>query len=250
MAGSSLKKATKSAHTHRERRQPESRQKLGLLEKKKDYRARADDYNKKTRVLKKLRQKALNKNPDEFNHHMINSKLEDGQHFEKSKEATLTADQTKLLQTRDLRYIVSKRTAEQKKIERMKPSLQLLESGAPRNKHTFFVDSEKEKRLFDLAARLCTHPELLGRTYNRPKMEALKSADLASSASPEVVAQREKSYRELQQRIKREGDLALMQAKMETRKHLQNKRLKPAKMVKEETAKSAAVLKWPQERKR
>jgi hypothetical protein len=41
MAGASLKKATKSPHAHRERRQLEGRKKLGMLEKKKDYKVSA-----------------------------------------------------------------------------------------------------------------------------------------------------------------------------------------------------------------
>jgi len=70
--------------------QPDSRQQLGLLEKKKDYRIRAKNYNEKKDTLKKLRKQALEKNPDEFYFHMINSEMRDGVHKEKVKKEVMT----------------------------------------------------------------------------------------------------------------------------------------------------------------
>lgn len=70
---------------HRERRQPEGRKKLGYLEKKKDYKKRALDHQLKATRLKKLKNKALLRNPNEFHFHMINSRLIDGIHQENLK---------------------------------------------------------------------------------------------------------------------------------------------------------------------
>lgn len=146
---SSLRNAAKSQKTHRERRQPELRSSLGLLEKKKDYKLRAKDYNEKRKTLKKLRKKALDRNPDEFYFHMLNSRTEDGVHKEmqqrRIKKKTrknrrrdpedcdvfdegeaLTPEQAKLMQSQDLRYIVYKRTLEKNKIHRLVESAPLL----------------------------------------------------------------------------------------------------------------------------
>ncbi len=60
--------------THKERHQPGKRQKLGLLEKHKDYVQRAKDYNKKQATIKKLEQKAAFRNPDEYYFKMVNTR--------------------------------------------------------------------------------------------------------------------------------------------------------------------------------
>jgi len=78
---SAFKKTQKAtARPHRERSQPAFRSKLGLLEKKKDYKLRADNYKQKQNKLKQLKQKAEFKNPDEFYLGMVNSKMVDGEH--------------------------------------------------------------------------------------------------------------------------------------------------------------------------
>ena len=115
-------------------------------------------------------------------------------------------------------------------------------------RHTFFVDSDREKREFDLAKRLGTHAGLVGRTYNRPRLEDLGRARL--EGLEEAAGRSKKAYKELGQRIEREKKLAVMQGKMEARKHLQNKKLKPSKVVQPETKDCAPILRWPTERKR
>jgi U3 small nucleolar RNA-associated protein 11 len=62
---SSLRNAVKRRE-HKERSQPQKRKKFGLLEKHKDYVERARDHNKKKERLRKLKEKASFRNPDEF----------------------------------------------------------------------------------------------------------------------------------------------------------------------------------------
>ena len=51
---------------HKERSQLSHRQRFGILEKHKDYVLRARDYHSKQDRIKRLRQKASEKNKDEF----------------------------------------------------------------------------------------------------------------------------------------------------------------------------------------
>ena len=61
--------------TYRERAQPVSRQRLGLLEKHKDYVLRARDFHKKQSFIKNLKEKARFKNDDEFYFGMIRAQV-------------------------------------------------------------------------------------------------------------------------------------------------------------------------------
>ena len=65
--------------------------------------------------------------------------------------------------------------------------------------------------------------------------------DAAKSAS--------KAYKELQQRLVREKQLAVVQRKMEMKAALRGK-VKPERMVQGEQKDAAPVYLWPQERKR
>ncbi|XP_033836875.1 probable U3 small nucleolar RNA-associated protein 11 [Periophthalmus magnuspinnatus] len=252
---SSFRKALKSRQkNHHERSQPGFRKHLGLLEKKKDYKLRADDYHKKQNTLAALRKKALDKNPDEFYFKMINSQLKDGVHVaKKSTDEEMTEEQKKMMRTQDIKYIEMKRVAEAKKIERLKGELHLLDTdNKPKNKHIFFVDSKKKVQSFDLATHLNTMPELVDRVFNRPTIDTLKTKSIQGAVDPQSVEklskQRRHQYKILGQRIDREKKMFVISEKIQTRKDLQDKRRKIK--VKNETKNSAAVYKFQAKRQR
>ncbi|XP_050681639.1 probable U3 small nucleolar RNA-associated protein 11 [Leptidea sinapis] len=251
---SSWKKAAKANQkTHKERHQPESRKHLGLLEKKKDYKKRADDYHKKGDTLKLIRKRALDKNPDEFYFHMINSKVKDGIHHEYEKDDVHSTEQIKLMQTQDIKYINMKRTMETRRIQRLQSNLHMTDlADSTPNTHVFFVDEDEEKN-FDIAKRLDTHPALINRKSNRPRLSDLhklnlpavdkKTLDFASNI-------KEKSYKELSKRIEREKLLTVVQQKMELKRHLNDARIMKPKKIQCGTAVSAPVYKFQYIRKK
>jgi U3 small nucleolar RNA-associated protein 11 len=101
-----------NARAHKERAQPASRQRHGLLEKHKDYVLRARDYHKKEKRLRALKEKAFFKNPDEFYFKMTSSKTENGVH--KNKTKGIEAKKMKQLTKQDISYISMRRQMEDK----------------------------------------------------------------------------------------------------------------------------------------
>ncbi|XP_060703280.1 probable U3 small nucleolar RNA-associated protein 11 [Hemiscyllium ocellatum] len=249
-----FRKAQKSVQrSHQERGQPGFRKRLGLLEKKKDYKLRSQDYHRKQNTLKALRQKALDKNPDEFYFRMTSTKLEDGVHVIKQPREEVTEEQLKIMRTQDLKYVEMKRVAESKKIERLQSELHLLEAnGKPSNKHIFFCDSKKEVKQFDLAKRLNTVPEIVDRVYNRPTIETLQKEKIKGATRLRdlkiLARQRKNQYNLLQQHIGREKQLFVVAQKIQTRKDLMDKTRKVK--VKKETVNSPAIYKFQFKRKR
>ncbi|XP_011880366.1 PREDICTED: probable U3 small nucleolar RNA-associated protein 11 [Vollenhovia emeryi] len=252
---SSWKKAAKASQkTHRERHQPETRKHLGLLEKKKDYIARARDFQEKRATIKLLRKRALNKNPDEFHFHMINSKVINGVHREKDKEDQHTPEQIKLLETQDLKYVAYKRNIEAKKIDKLQSQLHMIDAANETpNRHIFFLDSAAEVKSFDLAKKLDTHPALLSRRTNRPTLSAIKTMKLPELDNKTIAKLEQKNhmaYKELEKRVNRERELTVVQHKLEVRRALKDKKTRKPKLVKSGSKEAAPIYKWKFERKR
>lgn len=252
---SSLRNLNKArARSHKERGQLQHRAHLGSLEKKKDYKLRAENFQRKQNTLKSLKRKALERNPDEFYFNMVKTQKVDGVHQRREgTEAAPSEAEIKLMYSQDHKYINMKRTTERKKIERLKSSLHLLDADdVPKNKHIIFVDSKKEAKNFDVAKHFNTHPSLLNRNYNRPTMEMLQKG-LLSNADEETLQsisdEKKKKYKELKKRIEREKELNVISQKMEVKKQLMDKKRKKIK-VKDETKDMAAKYKWEFKRQR
>ncbi|KAH8757406.1 U3 small nucleolar RNA-associated protein-like protein Utp11 [Hyaloscypha finlandica] len=135
---------------HRERGQPEERAKWGLLEKHKDYSARARDFNQKKSKLKALRQKVLDKNPDEFYFGMMSRK--GPATMGKNRTGTVNGDRgnevlsqnaARLFKTQDLGYVRTMRNKALKEVEELEKRSKGIQG---EGKKIIFVGDEEEQR--------------------------------------------------------------------------------------------------------
>ncbi|RDB28757.1 putative U3 small nucleolar RNA-associated protein 11 [Hypsizygus marmoreus] len=111
---------------HKERSQLAHRSKLGILEKHADYVKRARDYHSKQDRLTRLKQKAAEKNKDEFYFSMQNVKTKGGVHVQDRGNTALPTDIVKVLKTQDENYVRTMRAAGLKKIDKLKSQLTAL----------------------------------------------------------------------------------------------------------------------------
>ncbi|KAL2756750.1 hypothetical protein ACRALDRAFT_2026758 [Sodiomyces alcalophilus JCM 7366] len=144
--------------SHRERAQPHDRQRLGLLEKDKDRKLRQKDYKKKQETLKALRDKAADRNEDEFYFGMVSrqgpgSRLSQGKRWsgtvagDRGNKA-LSMDVVRLLKTQDVGYVRTMRSVIVKEVQRLREQLIIASDGLPED------DDEGEDGEFDFAAPL------------------------------------------------------------------------------------------------
>jgi U3 small nucleolar RNA-associated protein 11 len=129
--------------SHRERPQPHARTKRGLLEKRKDYVLRAADYKRKQTTLKRLAEKASERNPDEFYFSMTRERTKGGVAIgNRVGSRPLSIKEVKPLKVQDEAYLRTMRNIERKKIER----LQAVVPGASAKKggKIMFAENEDE----------------------------------------------------------------------------------------------------------
>ena len=221
----SLKKVIQSRE-HRERSQPASRQKLGLLEKKKDYVLRARDFHKKERRLKALRQRAAQKNPDEFYFGMINSKVTS----KKSTGTQLPGDVLKLLKSQDLQYVSMQKHLNAKKMDRLQADLpQSLAGPEASAEHLVFVEDPSEL------------DEII---HSQPQNA---NDDISNEEEIEGVSKKSAALREYQIREERIRMLTVAERKLQTQKHL----MQPGRRKIVGTDEfDQPIFKWRAERKR
>lgn len=231
---------------HRERGQISSRARFGLLEKKKDYKLRSENFHKNQAKLKILKEKAKYYNEDEYYHAMTNRKTnENGILIQKRQfSESLTNDEALLLKAQDMAYLNTISSQENKKIERALNRSNLFNSDG---KHTVFVDDKKQFDNFKPEEYFETSKELLNRRENRLKKSQLinSNIEIDMETLEDSLAEKRKQLDILKERIEREKKLADVKNKLQ----LQRELMKPGskkKLIKN----GQVVYKWKNERKK
>ncbi|XXH02518.1 hypothetical protein Hte_008894 [Hypoxylon texense] len=142
---------------HKERSQPHERQRLGLLEKHKDYSLRAKDFNKKKAQLRALRRKAADRNEDEFYFGMMSRKgpghaLARGRRWTGTVDGdrgnrALDVDTVRLLKTQDVGYVRTVRSVALKEVKALEE--RVMEQGGSLDPPDQAVDDEDDDDEFD-----------------------------------------------------------------------------------------------------
>ncbi|KAJ4292818.1 hypothetical protein N0V90_009481 [Kalmusia sp. IMI 367209] len=142
---------------HKERAQPEERKKWGLLEKRK---ASFSKYSSTPRTprLKILKEKATERNPDEFSFGMMSSTVDAaGRRVADRGNKSLSMDVVKLLKTQDAGYIRTMLQIVRKEREDLEKRLVLTDEvrvlrdgeNGKKSKHTVYVGKKEEQEEFD-----------------------------------------------------------------------------------------------------
>ncbi|KAG2436623.1 hypothetical protein HYH02_011558 [Chlamydomonas schloesseri] len=281
--------------THKERAQPAARKKYGLLEKHKDYVERARNFHKKEKTLQTLRRKAEERNPDEFYFAMEKARTKDGVHDGRLTQANkYSQEELALMRSQDVKYLAMKATSDANKAKRLRESLHFIgvtntsvaaaaaaatatatatgpkkggaasaaaaaAAAAAPQRHTVFVDSEREAREFDPAKYFDTPAELLDRTFNRPRKEQLadRGAVVGAKSLKGVEKRKYAAYKELEQRAQRGGKVGKLAQHLAYEKTVAHSKGRKRKLSPKELAAAGAdpeaagkVFVWKRERKR
>jgi U3 small nucleolar RNA-associated protein 11 len=248
---------------HRERAQPAARQKLGLLEKHKDYVLRAKDYHRKERRLQAMKERITLHNPDEFYFKMNSAKLVHGKHVEK-RPYRLPKTIMERMAGQDQQYLQMRAHMDAQKAEKLAASLHFVD--APRrNKHVLFEPEPEEDGLLEAAAvtskkaRSAVAAIEPDASSSDGASAADESADLAPAPAhqeghaaashplpTEVERARALAYKELALRLQRKKKLTTMVADIEQRRNLLGK----GRRFKEKGPNGTTVYRWQAQRKK
>ncbi|KAF2875399.1 small-subunit processome [Massariosphaeria phaeospora] len=234
---SSMRNAV-ARRNHKERAQPlERERKWGLLEKRKDYKLRAADHKEKKKRIKLLKQKAADRNPDEFSFKMINSQVDSrGRKVADRGNQALSIDVVKLLKTQDSGYIrtmLQMLRKEREELEQMlvlgKDDVRALKDGEHGKKgtHRVYVGDVEEQNKFSA-------DEWIGKGGERPDEQATEEVDEdeeVEKTPPKKLSKKQQDARLLAEKEKRNLTRKRQRTQERAAAHLENIKARERELV-------------------
>lgn len=130
---------------------------------------RAKDYNEKKARLKILRQKAAERNPDEFHYGMLNSRSKKGMKLADRGNLSMSQDAVKLLKTQDSGYLQVMIQKTRRSIQRLEQEFTLGHGNnvdvvgerepAEKRQHLIYVNDAEEQRHYDYETTVEGHTD-------------------------------------------------------------------------------------------
>lgn len=221
---------------HRERGQPiERAARFGILEKHKDYSLRSKNHNENKKRLKILRQKAAERNPDEFSYGMLSSQSRKGRKLADRQNPVLGHDAVKLLKSQDAGYVTTmlqktkraRARLEQEFVLSQDPSAEVQSalSNQGKGSHTVFVNNKEEQKQFVLNGEVPFEPAFTSRKPDKSsKHEEEADGDWESQVC--LLEEPPKSLR-----VAKRQELALNQDKLFRKQHRKEQDARGSKLA-------------------
>jgi len=181
--------------------------------------SRAKSFNEKKLRLRLLRQKATDRNPDEFYFGMIRAKTKDGVKISERGNQSLSAEVVSLLKTQDSGYLRTMLNKTRRERERLEENFQLCEkrgegklsgelttlkesAGKEARNHTVFVDDEVMQKEFVIEEWFGTDEAGIRRAYNRPRKTSNQEDNFLTDGQREQSSMPVKNQKSQKQRTK------------------------------------------------
>lgn len=234
---------------YRERSQPDSRKRKGFLEKKQDYKIRADDYHNKEKKMKNLIEKARAKNPDEFYYQMTSSKMKDGENFYVSKEERSETIKKRIdYQQKYINLVNHKRNVISRLNDKLENEVPIIDYENKPFTHKIFVDSLDLVEKFE--PKSFFESDVVDNVSNRIKTNQIKEFNFKKGMTEtEIIENKKEKRRHVEKLIQNRENLDKLNKISSTlsyQKHL----IGPGKKRKLEDAEGLYQYKFFSERKR
>ena len=207
-----------------------------ILTQIQDYSLRAKDYNEKKKRLQILRQKASERNPDEFHYGMLSSRSKQGRKLADRGNPVLSQDAVKLLKTQDSGYLRTMLQKTRRALEKLEQEFILQEGkGAEvlgsstekgQRQHVVFVGSREEQKHYIPGKAILSPSDVREGATSRSGMTTLDGAD---GAEDQTISS--KPRKQLSRRAMERGELARKEASLLRKKHKKERDARRSKLA-------------------